>query len=198
MRFAAPSSTVWAEMADEAHTTEEAADEVVAEQTVEEPPRELPEPETLAAIVEPYLSTGWSLADDEWVVSVGPEEYHDLVAAAHNHGFETFVDLCAVDYFRRNPRFEIVLTMLNEAMPMRLRIRVGVDGTDPELVTVSDVLPGANFYEREAYDMFGISFTGHPDLTRILMPDDWEGHPLRKDYAVGAVPVQFKDSFKVQ
>jgi len=185
-------------MADEELTAGEAAEEAAAEETVEEPARQLPDQEVLAAIVGAYESTGWSVADDEWVVTVDAGEYHGLVSTAHGLGFDTFVDLCAVDYFRRDPRFEIVLTMLSQSMPMRLRVRVGVDGTDPELVTVSDVLPGANFYEREAYDLFGISFTGHPDMTRILMPDDWVGHPLRKDYAVGAVPVQFKDSHKVQ
>ena len=185
-------------MSDEDQTTEEAAEGAATEETVEEPARHLPEQEALAAIVEPYESTAWSVAEDEWVVTVDAAEYHGLVSTAHDLGFDTFVDLCAVDYFRRDPRFEVVLTMLSQSMPMRLRVRVGVDGADPELVTVSDVLPGANFYEREAYDLFGIAFTGHPDLTRILMPDDWVGHPLRKDYAVGAVPVQFKDSHKVQ
>lgn len=185
-------------MADEERTTEEAAEEAATEESVEKPARQLPDQELLAAIVEAYDSTVWLVADDEWVVTVDAADYHGLVSTAHGLGFDTFVDLCAVDYFRRDPRFEIVLTMLSQSMPMRLRVRVGVDGTDPELVTVSDVLPGANFYEREAYDLFGISFTGHPDLTRILMPDDWVGHPLRKDYAVGAVPVQFKDSHKVQ
>jgi NADH-quinone oxidoreductase subunit C len=185
-------------MADEELTTEEAVAEAVTDEAVAEPARELPEQEALAAIVEPYPSSVWSVAADEWVVTVDATEYHDLVAAAHGLGFDTFVDLCAVDYFRRDPRFEVVLTMLSQAIPMRLRIRVGVAGTDPELVTVSDVLPGANFYERETYDLFGIAFTGHPDMTRILMPDDWVGYPLRKDYAVGTVPVQFKDSHKVQ
>jgi NADH-quinone oxidoreductase subunit C len=185
-------------MADEELTTDEVVEQTVGEEQPVAPPRELPEQETLAAIVEPFPSAAWVVADDEWVITVDAAEYHDLAATACGLGFDTFVDLCAVDYFRRNPRFEVVLTVLDQAVPMRLRIRVGVAGADPELATVSDVLPGANFYEREAYDLFGIAFTGHPDLTRILMPDDWVGHPLRKDYAVGAVPVQFKDSHKVQ
>ncbi len=76
----------------------------------------------------------------------------------------------------------------------RLRVAVPVGGAQPEVPSISSVFPGANFYERETFDLFGIEFVGHPDLTRILLPDDWEGHPLRKDYGVGSVPVQFKDS----
>ncbi len=160
--------------------------------------RELPSEVELAAIVEPSPSTTWHVAADEWVIQVTAAEYHAVAAAAKAQGFTTFVDLCAVDYFRRHPRFEVVLTVLSYDMPQRLRIRAGVEGTDPSVPTVTDVYPGANFYEREAYDMFGIDFAGHPDLTRILMPDDWEGYPLRKDYGVGSVPVQFKEAHKVQ
>ena len=74
----------------------------------------------------------------------------------------------------------------------RLIVKVGVPGDEPDLDSLTALWPGANFYEREAYDLFGLHFVGHPDLTRILLPDDWEGHPLRKDYSVGSVPVQFK------
>ena len=69
---------------------------------------------------------------------------------------------------------------------------VGVDGEPPAVPSVTGIWPGANWFEREAYDMFGIVFEGHPNLTRILMPDEWEGHPLRKDYSVGKVPVEYK------
>ena len=185
-------------MADEELTEEETTEEAAAEETPAEPERQLPEQATLAAIVEPHESADWHVADDEWVVTVSADEYHSLAEAAFGSGFETFIDLCGVDYFRADPRFEVVLTLLNYAEPMRLRIRTGVADGEPVLASVTDVYPGANFYERETYDLFGIEFTGHPDLTRILMPDDWEGHPLRKDYAVGTVPIQFKDAHKVQ
>lgn len=189
-------------MADEESTAEpeelESAPGDDGEEAVAEPNRELPAEPVLAAIVEPYASSSWETASDEWVVRVAKDEYVELAETARRNGFETFIDLCAVDYFRRDPRFEVVLTVLNYSIPMRLRVMVGLDGPDPVVATVSDVYPGANFYEREAYDLFGIEFSGHPDLTRILMPDDWEGHPLRKDYAVGSVPIQFKGAPQVQ
>jgi len=181
-------------MAEDELTTEEAAGDPEPEDAG--PARELPSEAGLAKLVEPLDSATWEVGDGEWVVTVAASEYHGLAESARDEGFEAFVDLCAVDYFRRDPRFEVVLTVLNHEMPQRLRIKAGVAGTEPELSTVSDVYAGANFYEREAYDLFGITFVGHPDLTRILMPDDWQGYPLRKDYAVGAVPVQFKEAHK--
>jgi NADH-quinone oxidoreductase subunit C len=126
------------------------------------------------------------------VAHVPADVYTDFVAAARNAGFDAFVDLCGVDYLRRRPRYEVVVTLLSYARAQRVRIRVGVDGGEPTIGSITPIFAGANFYERETYDLFGIQFTGHPDLTRILLPDDWEGYPLRKDYAVGSVPVQFK------
>lgn len=132
------------------------------------------------------------------VAHVPVDQYADFVVAAHAAGFETFADLCGVDYLRRDPRFEVVLNLVSHANVRRLRIRVGIPGSDPVVPSVTGVFPGANFYERETFDLFGIIFEGHPDLTRIVLPDDWEGHPLRKDYSVGSVPVRFKESPKAQ
>jgi NADH-quinone oxidoreductase subunit C len=126
------------------------------------------------------------------IVHVAPADYLDLVTAARNAGFDTFVDLCAVDYLRRDPRFEVVVVLGSMELRRRLRIRVGIGGSPPAISTITWVFPGANFYEREAFDLYGISFDDHPDLTRILLPDDWVGHPMRKDASVGSVPVQFK------
>jgi len=130
------------------------------------------------------------------VVLVARDEYHATVQALRDLGFDSFVDLCAVDYLRRDPRFEVVAVLLSMPRRRRIRIRTGIPGDDPAIDSITDLFAGANFYEREAYDLMGIRFDGHPDLTRILMPDEWEGHPLRKDYAVGSVPVQFKESNK--
>ncbi len=111
--------------------------------------------------------------------------------------FAFLADLLPVDYLPREPRFEIVYLMASLGMsgfgdtPKRLRIKVRVPGKDPMVPSVSSVWPAANWSEREAYDLFGIHFSDHPDLRRILMPDDWEGFPLRKDY-----PVQIKQPVK--
>jgi NADH-quinone oxidoreductase subunit C len=130
--------------------------------------------------------------------------YHDVVSGLRASGFDLCTDLCAVDYLshpgRRLPaevtpeRFEVVVQLLSVSQRRRQKIRVQVAEVDPRLDTLWDLYPGVEAMEREAFDMFGIRFVGHPDMTRILMPEDWEGHPLRKDYGVGRVPVQFKEA----
>ncbi len=89
-------------------------------------------------------------------------------------------------------RFEVVVNFLSHSRNRRIRIIAEVPATDPTVPSLTPAYPGANFPERESYDLFGITFDGHPDLTRILMPDDWHGHPLRKDDAAARVPVTFK------
>ena len=88
----------------------------------------------------------------------------------------------------------MVVNLLSFVHRRRIRLRVQVPESDATLRSIFELHPGTEAQEREAYDMFGIVFVGHPDLTRILMPDDWEGHPLRKDYGIGRIPVQFKDT----
>ena len=138
------------------------------------------------------------------VVFASRADYHGTVADLRASGFEMCADLCAVDYLshpgRRVPngvtaeRFEVVVNLLSLSMKRRVRVRVQVSEADPSVPTLFDLYPGTEAMEREAYDMLGIVFAGHPDLTRILMPEDWEGHPLRKDYSVGRVPVHFKEA----
>jgi len=89
-------------------------------------------------------------------------------------------------------RFEVVVNFLSHTRNRRIRIVAEVPAADPTVPSLTPIYPGANFPERESYDLFGITFEGHPDLTRILMPDDWHGHPLRKDDAAARVPVTFK------
>jgi NADH-quinone oxidoreductase subunit C len=108
----------------------------------------------------------------------------DTVAALFEDGYRLFVDYMAVDYPMRTERFEVVLQLARREEPERVFVHVGVPEEDPVLPTLSDLVPGANWCEREMYDMFGLSFQGHPNLRRIYLPDDWEGHPLRKDYPV--------------
>ncbi len=137
------------------------------------------------------------------VLTVDPAEWPDLAARLKEEGFEMLVDLCGVDYLEfpagaihraEAVRFEVVANLLSVSRKERCRVRVPLIGNEPVCPTVTGVWPGADWYEREAFDMFGIVFEGHPDMTRILMPDDWEGHPLRKDYPAGRIPVQFKGS----
>ena len=144
------------------------------------------------------------VADD--VRFVLKADYLKTITALRGEGFEMCVDLTAVDYLThpgRNissevasqitlERFELVVNLLSLSQRRRVRLRVQVSESDPVIDSAFDVYPGTEAMEREVFDMFGIKFNGHPDLTRILMPEDWQGHPLRKDYAQGDIPVQFK------
>ncbi len=96
--------------------------------------------------------------------------------------FKYLSDVTAVDHFPNEPRFEVVYHLHSLESFRRLRLKVWVSGDDPKVESVVTVWPGANAFEREVFDLFGIRFEGHPYLRRILMPEDWEGHPLRKDY----------------
>jgi NADH-quinone oxidoreductase subunit C len=98
--------------------------------------------------------------------------------------FELLAELTAVDFWPRAPRFELVSVLVSLEHHARLRVKVRVNADDAHIGTVIGVWPAANWLEREVWDLFGIVFDGHPDLRRLLMPEDWEGHPLRKDYPV--------------
>tara|TARA_B100001057_G_scaffold359775_1_gene362045 strand:- start:13711 stop:14127 length:417 start_codon:yes stop_codon:yes gene_type:complete len=132
------------------------------------------------------------------ILRTNVESYKKLVELLKSEGFEMMLDLTVVDWFRKKePRFEIIVQFLSVSSNERKTIKVFVNNDDLTIPSISDIYPSANFYEREAFDMFGIIFTDHPDLTRILMPDDWQGHPLRKNYGSGRIPVQFKNAPRV-
>ena len=124
-------------------------------------------------------------------------------AMRDDDGFTMCLDVTGVDYLtyapdRRLPaaidaeRFEVVVTLMSHTERVRIRLRVQVPEADPTCPSLFEVHPGTEAMEREVFDLFGIVFEGHPDLTRILMPEDWDGHPLRKDHSMGRIPVQFK------
>lgn len=154
--------------------------------------------------LEPETRAGVAVSRSRGQLALHPnrEQYVGVVESLRNDGFWTCVDLCVVDYLT-NPhrvlpdgvvaeRFEVVANLLNHSSRERIRVRVQVPADDPTIATITHVHPGVEASEREAFDLFGISFDGHPDPTRILLPDRWVGHPLRKDEPVGRIPVQFK------
>jgi NADH-quinone oxidoreductase subunit C len=162
------------------------------------------EPDGLPAEEEPALIHGAvsTLSRGQLVVHTDQASYLDMVGALYDDGYRVCVDLTGVDYLlaldRPLPagvtpqRFEVVVNLLATQDRLRIRVRAQVSEDDLRLPSIYHLHPGTEAMERETYDMFGIIFTDHPDLSRILMPDDWEGHPLRKDFGIGRIPVQFK------
>jgi NADH-quinone oxidoreductase subunit C len=144
--------------------------------------------------------------DGQRTVHTDRARYFALMEGLHKDGFEACIGVCGVDYLthpgRDLPtgveaeRFEVVVELLSFSRKERLRVRCQVPAGDPVVPSLFDLWPGSEAHERETFDMFGVRFSDHPDLTRILMPEDWEGHPLRKDYAPAHVPVQFKEAPK--
>lgn len=141
--------------------------------------------------------------DTATVLHVTRDEYVAKVTEFKNDGFNMCIDVTAVDYLTHPgrvdlpedvaaERFEVVVNLLNMSQATRVRIRVQVPESDPHIASLFELYTGTEAMEREAFDMMGIVFDDHPDLTRILMPEDWEGHPLRKDFENVRVPVQFK------
>jgi NADH-quinone oxidoreductase subunit C len=109
--------------------------------------------------------------------------------------FTFLANLTAYDDWPEEPRFKVIYQLREMSLPADLRVKCLVHGDEPELPTTTGLHLNANWYEREVFDMFGIKFTGHPDLRRILMPADWQGHPLRKDYPLGYEEVEFTFNF---
>ncbi len=163
------------------------------------PQRVLPDNATIAALVEGFESSDVqekaysSSSVTYFAIQVPVADWVTFAETAKAQGFDTFSDLFAIDHFADAPRFEVVVNLVSMEARERIVVSTRVPYDDPTVPTLTNLFAGANFYEREAFDLMGVDFPGHPDLTRILLPDEWEGHPLRKDYDIGAVPVQFKE-----
>lgn len=163
-----------------------------ANQIVEAVSRALPGEPARARAVDSHDGMPTLLVDAEALPDVGRVLRDDPALR-----FAVLLDIVAIDFFPRDPRFELTYLLLCPGSggygdaPKRLRLKTQAGGNEPRVPTVSEVWPAANWAEREAYDFYGILFDGHPDLRRILMPDDWEGFPMRKDY-----PVQIRQPVK--
>ena len=121
---------------------------------------------------------------NELTLTIAPEEIRAACSTIQAAGYNFFEDMTAVDWFPASPRFQLSYHILSHALKERIRLCVLLEGHDPSVASIVPIWPAANFYEREVFDLFGINFADHPDLRRIMMPDDWKGHPLRKDYPV--------------
>ena len=167
------------------------------DEETESDPGAIPEAE-----VETLHGSAVTYSNDQTVLHPSKDGYHDLVEALKDEGYGVCIDLCGADYLGNETRslpltilperFELVANLLDVHDSRRIRIRVQIAETDPSVTTITDIHPGAEAMEREAQDMFGLVFEGHPDPSPILLPDDWQGHPLRKDFSMGRIPVQFK------
>ncbi len=136
---------------------------------------------------------------DELTITVAREDIVAVLTRLRDDPkcqFEVLIDICGVDYPERAERFDVVYHLLSMRLNQRLRVKISTDEATP-VASVNDVYPAANWYEREAYDLYGIRFTGHPDLRRILTDYGFQGHPLRKDFPLtGYVEVRYDDEKK--
>jgi NADH-quinone oxidoreductase subunit C len=120
----------------------------------------------------------------ELTLTIAKDQIREACRVVRDAGYFGFQDVTAVDWFPAAPRFQVSYHLCSYSLKNMVRLRVLVDEDDASVESVTSVWPGANYYEREVFDLFGIRFEGHPNLRRIMMPDDWKGHPLRKDYPV--------------
>jgi NADH-quinone oxidoreductase subunit C len=189
-----------------------APDDAPAREDVHEPavpePAVVPDDEVAAAIVARFEGAVFARSHGQPVVYVDRSVFAEVAGFLRDEQqFTMCVDITATDHLldgeRYAPpglaaagfateRFEVVANFLSHVRNRRVRVICAVPDADAKVPSLTAVYPGTDFPERETYDMYGIEFEGHPDLTRILMPDDWDGHPLRKDYPSARVPVTFK------
>ena len=138
----------------------------------------------------PAVKTLAELATDakfdraEMTITVSRESIVAAARAVKQAGYNFLEDVTAVDWYPSEPRFQITYHILSMSLKQRVRLVVRLDSDAASLDSITPVWPSANFYEREIFDLFGVHFGGHPNLRRIMMPEDWNGHPLRKDYPV--------------
>ena len=120
----------------------------------------------------------------ELSLTIAPEKIVEAAGAIKGAGYNAFEDMTAIDWLPSEPRFQLSYHILSHQYRERIRLRAWVDSAESSIESICSVWPGANYYEREVFDLFGIRFDGHPNLRRIMMPEEWVGHPLRKDYPV--------------
>ena len=145
-------------------------------------------PENAAVVALQGMAIDAKFDRDEMTLTVARENVIAAAEALKLAGYNFLEDVTAVDWYPSEPRFQVNYTILSHRLKARVRLTVrlttNADGSGAAVDTMVPVWPSANFYEREIFDLFGIHFGGHPNLTRIMMPEDWQGHPLRKDYPV--------------
>lgn len=132
---------------------------------------------------------------EETTVEVALSQLKELLSALKKEGYEVLMDLTGVDYIHPEVKTRVVYWLYHPRLQQRIRVATHLL-REGELPTVTDLWEGADWYERELFDLFGLHVEGHPDLKRILMPDDWKGHPLRKDYPLTEEAVEFKHGVK--
>ena len=130
------------------------------------------------------LATDAKYDRNELTITVARESVIAACQAVKQAGYNFFEDVTAVDWYPSEPRFQISYSILSHSLKRRLRLVVRLTSDDAAVDSITSVWPSANFYEREIFDLFGVHFGNHPNLRRIMMPEDWNGHPLRKDYPV--------------
>jgi NADH-quinone oxidoreductase subunit C len=141
-------------------------------------------PDNVAVKALSSLATDAKFDRNELTITVARENIVAAGEALKQAGYNFLEDVTAVDWYPSEPRFQITYSILSIPLKQRMRLVVRLDGDDASLDSVTPIWPSANFYEREVFDLFGVHFGGHPNLRRIMMPEDWNGHPLRKDYPV--------------
>jgi NADH-quinone oxidoreductase subunit C len=137
-----------------------------------------------AVIALAELATDAKFDRNELTITVARESIIAACEEVKTAGYNFFEDVTAVDWYPQEPRFQLSYHIVSHSLRQRVRLRVLLHSSDASVPSITSVWPSANFYEREVFDLFGIDFPGHPRLTRIMMPENWQGHPLRKDYPV--------------